>query len=95
MTILSDEQILAELLYKLFNNRCYRKGHMLEERVVSGIAVHFRGQAKKILKRALKDQWIVTYGKTKYGVAYQLNLGYLQEIKKFIKKHKPSGALKE
>ena len=83
----TDNEILARILYKLFNNRCFNKGHMLEERVVSSVAKHDRGRAKDILKDAVKKGLVLIYGKTLYGTAYQLNIEKLDETIEFIKKH--------
>lgn len=83
----TDEQILARILYKLLNNKCFSKGHMLEERIVSSVPKHERGRAKDILKQAVKKQLVIIYGKTEHGLAYQLNIERLEEISEFIKKH--------
>jgi len=85
--MVTDDQILARIFYKLLNNKCFTKGHMLEERVISGVAKHDRGRAKDILKDAVKKSLILVYGKTEHGIAYQLNIEKLGEITEFIKKH--------
>jgi len=85
--MITDEQILARLLYKLLNNRCFRKGHMLIERVISGVPKSERGRAKSILKSAVRKSWIIIYGNTSHGVAYQLNIELLDAIVEFINTH--------
>ena len=83
----TDDQILARILYKLLNNKCFSKGHMLEERIVSSVPKHERGRAKDILKQAVRKGLILVYGKTEHGLAYQLNIEKLEEIIEFIKIH--------
>jgi len=85
--MITDEQILARILYKLLNNRCFHKGHMLKERVVSSMPKNERGRAKSILKSAVRKGWILIYGKTVYGTAYQLNIELLNDIVEFISMH--------
>ncbi len=85
--MVTDEQILARILYKLLNNKCFRKGHMLEERVVSSVPKHERGRAKDILKQAVRQGLVLIYGSTNQGLAYQLNIQRLAEITEFIKKY--------
>ena len=85
--MITDEQMLARILYKLLNNKCFSKGHMLEERVVSSVPKHERGRAKDILKQAIRKGLVIIYGKTEHGIAYQLNIERLDEISEFIKKH--------
>ncbi len=83
----TDDEILARILYKLLNNKCFSKGHMLEERITSSVPKHERGRAKDILKDAVKKGLVLIYGKTSHGTAYQLNIARLDEITDFIKKH--------
>ena len=83
----ADEEILARILYKLLNNKCFSKGHMLEERIVSSVPKSERGRAKDILKRAVKQGLVLIYGNTSHGIAYQLNIQRLNEITEFIKSH--------
>ena len=83
----TDDEILARILYKLLNNKCFSKGHMLEERVVSGVPKHERGRAKDILKQAVKQSLVLIYGNTSHGLAYQLNIQRLNEIIEFIKSY--------
>jgi len=85
--MVTDDEILARMLFKLINNKCYSKGHMLEERLISIVAKHERGRAKDILKQAIKTKLISVYGKTNYGVAYQLNLEKLNYAIDLIQKH--------
>lgn len=82
-----DDEILARILYKLLNNKCFSKGHMLEERIISSVPKHERGRAKDILKNAVRKGLVLIYGKTSYGLAYQLNIEKLDEITEFIKKY--------
>jgi DNA polymerase I-like protein with 3'-5' exonuclease and polymerase domains len=83
----TDDEILARILYKLLNNKCFSKGHMLEVRVVSSVPKHERGRAKDVLKQAVKHGLVLIYGSTNQGLAYQLNIQRLNEITEFIKLH--------
>ncbi len=85
----SDKQLLARLLYKLWRNKCFRKGHMLEEHLISAVPKSERGAARDVLKEAIKLELIVTYGPTNQGAAYQLNMEKLEEIENIIKEEMP------
>ena len=85
--MVTDAEILARMLFKLINNKCYSKGHILEERLISAVAKHDRGRAKDILKQAIKIRLILIYGQTNYGLAYQLNTEKLSYVIDFIKKN--------
>ena len=39
---------------------------------------------KDILDDLLKEGWVLIYGRTKYGFAYQLNIKKLNEIEKIL-----------
>ena len=85
--MVTDDEILARILYKLLNNKCFSRGHMLLERIISSVPKHERGRAKDILKQAVKRGLILVYGDTGHGIAYQLNIEKLDEISDFIKRN--------
>ncbi len=77
-------KIKKNILKKLYSNQAFSKGHMLYERLASGIPSHLRGDVKAILDELVKDGLVLFYGKTKHGDAYQLNIKKLKEIENLI-----------
>lgn len=84
---LSEEEyirIKRTIVRKLYTNRAYRKGHLLFERLQTGVESHLVGFVKDVLKDLLKEGMVVYYGRTKHGDAYQLNPKKLREIEEII-----------
>ncbi|MDD9953103.1 MAG: hypothetical protein OXR66_02100 [Candidatus Woesearchaeota archaeon] len=80
-----DHMLLKKhIVKKLYANKAFRKGHLLKERLSSGIPPHLRGATDNVLRELEREKLVVLYGKTKYGPAYQLNIKKLQEIEKLI-----------
>lgn len=77
-------KIRRNIVRKLYINKCFHKGHLLVERLQSGIPIHLTGFVKDVLKDLIKEEIVLFYGKTKYGDAYQLNINKLEEIEKII-----------
>lgn len=77
-------KIKKNILKKLYSNQAFSKGHLLYERLTSGIPPHLIGFVKEILDDLIKQELVLFYGKTKYGEAYQLNINKLKEIEEFI-----------
>ena len=77
-------KIKKNILKKLYSNQAFSKGHLLYERLTSGIPSHFTGFVKDILDDLVKEELVIFYGKTKHGDAYQLNIKKLREIEDFI-----------
>lgn len=73
-------KIKRNILKKLYSNQAFSKGHLLYERLTSGIPPHLKGFVEDVLKDLLKEELVLFYGKTKYGDAYQLNIKKLKEI---------------
>ncbi len=87
MIILSKEdyiKIKKNILKKLYSNQAFSKGHLLLERLMSGIPTHLKGYVKEVLNELLKEGLVLFYGKTKYGEAYQLNIKRLDRIEEII-----------
>lgn len=78
------EKIRKTILKKLYSCRAFRKGHLLLETLQSGIPSYLIGSVPFILKDLIKKGLIVYYGKTKHGLAYQLNIKKLKEIEEII-----------
>ncbi|MBI2129068.1 hypothetical protein HYU07_02410 [Candidatus Woesearchaeota archaeon] len=74
------EKIKKNILKKLYSNEAFSKGHLLYERLMSGIPSHLKGSVEDVLKDLIKEELVSFYGKTKHGDAYQLNIKKLKEI---------------
>ena len=77
-------KIRKNILKRLYSNQAFSKGHLLYERLTSGIPPHIKGYVKDVLNELIKEKLILFYGKTKYGDAYQLNIKKLKEIEEII-----------
>ena len=77
-------RIKKNILKRLYSNQAFSKGHLLYERLTSGVPPHLRGFVKDILDDLIKEGLVLFYGKTKYGDAYQLNIKKLKEIEGLI-----------
>jgi len=77
-------RIKKNILKRLYSSQAFSKGHLLYERLTSGIPPHLKGFVEGVLKELVKDELVLFYGKTKYGDAYQLNIKKLGEIEEII-----------
>jgi len=77
-------KIKKNILKKLYSNKAFSKGHLLYERLTSGIPPHLAGFVDDVLNDLLKESLVIYYGKTKHGRAYQLNIRKLKEIEEII-----------
>lgn len=77
-------KIKKNILKRLYSNQAFSKGHLLYERLESGIPSHLKGFVKDVLEDLIKERLVLFYGKTKHGNAYQLNIKKLKEIEEFI-----------
>lgn len=86
MSISSEDytKIRRNILKKLYSNKAFSKGHLLFERLQTGIPRHLAGDVPKILEELIKEGIVLHYGKTKHGDAYQLNIQKLKEIEGII-----------
>lgn len=78
------EKIKRNILKKLYSNEAFSKGHLLYERLMSGIPSHLKGFVKDALEDLIKEEFVLFYGRTKHGDAYQLNIKKLKEIEDLI-----------
>lgn len=69
----------------MYTKQAFSKGHLLYERLQSGVPVHLQGFVEEVLNELLKEEIVLFYGKTKYGDAYQLNIQKLKEIEEILK----------
>ncbi len=77
-------RIRNNIIKKLYSKKAFAKGHLLYERLASGIPSHLAGFVKEVLNDLIKEELVVYYGKTNYGDAYQLNIKKLNEIEEII-----------
>lgn len=77
-------KIKKNILKKLYSNQAFSKGHLLYERLTSGIPPHLKGYVKDVVDELVKEELVLLYGKTKHGDAYQLNIKKLKEIEDVI-----------
>ena len=77
-------RIKKNIIKRLYTNKSFSKGHLLYERLTSGIPPHLAGFVNQVLKDLVKEDLVIHYGKTKYGDAYQLNVNKLKEIEEII-----------
>lgn len=77
-------QLKRNILKKLYAYGAFSKGHLLFERLMHGVPSHLSGFVKDVLDDLLKEQWVLYYGQTKHGDAYQLNIEKLKEIEEFL-----------
>ncbi len=78
------KKIRNQIIKKLYYQKAFSKGHLLYERLTSGIPSHLKGFVEEVLNDLIKEELVIFYGKTKYGDAYQLNIKKLKEIEDII-----------
>ncbi len=77
-------RIKRNILKKLYAHKAFSKGHLLFERLNSGIPPHIEGFVNQVLEDLMKEGLVLYYGRTKHGDAYQLNVRKLKEIEEII-----------
>ena len=81
------ERLIAKsVLRKLYSAGCWGKGHLLVDRLKSGIPSHLRGNVKEALTSLIKEGLVIVYGRTKHGVAVHLNIAKKEEIEQIVLK---------
>ncbi len=78
--------IKKSIIRKLYSAGCWGKGHMLFNRLKSGLPAHLRGDVSSAVKNLVKDGLVIVYGRTKYGLAVYLSIGKKKEIEDIIDK---------
>jgi len=77
-------KIRKKILRKLNDKQAFLHGHMLFERLQSGIPLHSKDFVRNILKELVKERIVLLYAKTKYGKSYQPNITKLEEIEELL-----------
>lgn len=73
-------KIRKTTLRKLYSAGAFSKGHLLFERLKSGIPPHLIGFVQLVVNELVEHGMVKVYGKTKHGLAYQLNIDKINEI---------------
>ena len=77
-------KIKKNIIKRPYSNKSFSKGHLLYERLTSGIPPHLAGFVDQVLDKLIKEGLVIHYGRTKHGDAYQLNINKLKEIEEII-----------
>ena len=77
-------KIKKNIIKRLYSNKAFSKGHLLYERLTSGIPPHLAGFVDEVLNDLVKENLVIHYGRTKRGDAYQLNISKLKDIEEII-----------
>ena len=80
--------IQVDLLFKLWRNRCFGKGHMLIDNLIGGFPSHIKGTMQTELNDLIKNNYIIKKP-TKHGHAVYINYEYKDKIAASIKKKYP------
>ena len=76
------------ILFKLWRNRCFGKGHMLIDNLVDGFPTENQDNITRSVKELIKKGFLVRKP-TKHGQAVHINLHNSKEIEKELKKKYP------
>jgi hypothetical protein len=79
----NDHALRKHILKKLYAYGAFAHGHLLVERLRQGIPAHSRGKAKEVLRELVKERLVLEHP-TGHGLAYQLNIAYLDRIEEEI-----------
>jgi len=80
------DSIKIDILYKLWRNRCFGKGHMLIDNVLRGFPRNKIKEFKKAIDELINDG-ILGVKKTKYGEAVFINPKMRIKIRNLLKKY--------
>ena len=76
------------ILYKLWRNRCFGKGHKLIDNVIDGFPTNIQNQISDSIKNLIRKGFLVRKS-TKHGQAVFINLNFKSQIEKELKKKYP------
>jgi hypothetical protein len=86
MVTFTDDEL--GILYKLWRNRCFGKGHMLIDNVVDGFPTNIQNQISDSIKNLIRKGVLVRKS-TKHGQAVYINLHFRSQIEIELKKKYP------
>lgn len=73
------------ILYKLWRNRCFGKGHMLIDNVVDGFPTNIQNQISDSIKNLIRKGFLVRKS-IRHGQAVYINLHFRSQIERELKK---------
>lgn len=76
----------AKLCWKLYRQRCFGAGHMLEDNVLRGFPTHEVGAAKSALAKLIRDGILVPKSTT-HGRAVYIDAALRLEVHARIREH--------
>ncbi len=76
------------LLYKLWRNRCFGKGHMLIDNLIDGFPTNIQDKITEAVKE-LKSKGFLVRKSSKYGQAIYINPHMRKQIETELKKKYP------
>jgi len=78
---MNAEKIRFSILDKMIRLNLWSKRHILEENLLKGAVprAHWE-QARNAIKTLVQEGFVIIYGRTKHGIAYQLNASKRKEI---------------
>jgi len=76
------------ILYKLWRNRCFGKGHMLIDNLTDGFPTNIQDKTTDSLKELIRKGVLVRKS-SKHGQAVFINLNMIKQIEGELKKRYP------
>jgi len=76
------------ILYKLWRNRCFGKGHMLIDNVIDGFPTENQNNISRSVKELIRKGFLVRKS-SKHGQAVYINLNMGKQIEIELKKKYP------
>jgi hypothetical protein len=86
MTNFTNEELA--ILYKLWRNRCFGKGHMLIDNVIDGFPTANQSNISRSVKELIRKGFLVRKS-SKHGQAVYINLNMRKQIENELKKKYP------
>jgi len=83
---LSDLEL--SILYKLWRNRCFGRGHMLIDNLINGFPTNIQDKTIDSLKELIRKGFVVRKS-SKHGQAVFINLNMKRQIESELKKKYP------
>lgn len=73
-----------DIMYKLWRNRCFGKGHMLMDNLTDGFPTNVQDKMAQSIKELIRNGFLIKKS-TKHGYAVFINLGFRKQIEKELK----------
>jgi hypothetical protein len=74
LTSIEYNKIRNNMIKRLYAKQAFHQGHLLYERLASGIPAHLKGFVHIVHIDLIREKLVLYYGRTKHGDAYQLNI---------------------